>query len=87
MASDIRITDHALVRFLERVEGIDLDPLREEIVALTREAINAGASGITINGFLYNVDPKSRAVVTIYTPEQRKSRNPTHVKRYMEKER
>ena len=36
-ANDIIVTDHAIVRWLERVVGMDLDPIRAEI----RRVINA----------------------------------------------
>ena len=86
MADDIRVTDHALVRFLERVEGIDFGPLREEIASLTRAAINLGAVTTTIDGFLYRIDPRTRAVITIFTSEMRKTRSPEHIERNFRKE-
>lgn len=38
MSLDVDITDHAVVRWIERVEGIDLNRIREEI----RAAVMAG---------------------------------------------
>lgn len=36
-----RVTDHALVRYLERVKGLDVDAIRDEI--LTQRTIDAMA--------------------------------------------
>lgn len=44
-----KVSDHALVRFLERHHGFDLDKFREEILTPVRvEAIKAGASTIKV---------------------------------------
>lgn len=59
-----RVTDHALVRYMERAYGFDMGKLRDEI--LTRErigAINAGASRIKVNGLTFRI--ANKAVVTI----------------------
>jgi hypothetical protein len=71
----ITVTDHAVLRWLERVHGFEVEHLREHIASLTRDAINLGATSIQIDGFLYTLDPTKRAVITIFTPEQRKNRH------------
>ena len=71
----IIVTDHAVLRWLERVHGVDVDRLRGRIASLTREAIDLGATSIQIDGFLYTLDPAKRSVITIFTPEQRKNRH------------
>jgi hypothetical protein len=75
-AAPITVTDHALIRWLERVHGVDVDRFREYIASLTQDAINLGATSIQIDGFLYVLNPARRSVVTIFTPEQRKNRLP-----------
>ncbi len=47
------VTDHALVRYLERVVGIDLTGYRREIETATAHAIEVGASGLIHDGFRY----------------------------------
>lgn len=47
------ITDHALIRWLERLQGIDLTVFREEIAAITRRAVSAGACSVTKDRFRY----------------------------------
>lgn len=51
----VRVTDHAVLRYLERVGGIDVDRLRLEIAGKTEEADIAGACGVTINGYSYRI--------------------------------
>lgn len=47
------ITDHALIRWLERVQGIDLTVFRDEIAAITRRGVAAGACSVTKDHFRY----------------------------------
>lgn len=45
------ITDHALLRFMERVKGIDVGAIREEMKAPGLEhALNMGLRKVTIKG-------------------------------------
>ena len=41
---NIRLSDHALMRFIERKYGIDLDPVRRELIALAQDPAVAGAA-------------------------------------------
>lgn len=48
---DPHVTSHALLRYIERVKGIDVDALRDEILTEpVRKALSEGASGVTVNG-------------------------------------
>lgn len=47
----IRITDHALIRYLERVEGLDCERMRRELGARVDAAYRQGACGVVIEGF------------------------------------
>lgn len=47
------VTDHALVRYLERVCGIDLDGYRREIEARTAHAVEVGACALISEGWRY----------------------------------
>jgi hypothetical protein len=40
----IKVTDHALIRYIERVKGINLDDVRAEIARQAKPAIKAGAA-------------------------------------------
>lgn len=58
-AENPTLSDHALVRYLERAKGFDLNVFREEV--LTKEnisAINAGAQTIKVNGVKFKVSGK-----------------------------
>ena len=47
------VTDHAIIRYLERVQGFDIEALRANIAARVDEAACAGALAVTIDGFRY----------------------------------
>lgn len=47
----VLVTDHALLRYLERVRGIDLDKFREEIANLVRPGL--GGTKISTGGWTY----------------------------------
>lgn len=49
------VTDHAVLRYLERVRGLDIEALRREIGARVDRACAAGASGVQIDGFTYQI--------------------------------
>lgn len=65
----LRVTDHALVRFLERAGGFDVQGLRTSIQASLNRAVAAadeiGTSTFTVraDGLLYII--KSGALITI----------------------
>lgn len=75
----ITVTEHAILRYLERVKGIDMEELKKEIVSpLTLMKINALGSGYypceyvgDEGGEMYNTSFKIRvkdnAVVTVLT--------------------
>ncbi|SNY91431.1 hypothetical protein SAMN04515647_1652 [Cohaesibacter sp. ES.047] len=57
------VTDHALVRYLERVLEIDLDGVRQQIADETATAIASGAVSMRKNGLRYIF--KGGKVITI----------------------
>lgn len=57
------VTDHAVLRYLEWVHGIDLDFVRREIAAVTAAAIAAGARNLTRDGVVYQF--RDDVVVTV----------------------
>jgi len=50
------ITDHAIIRFLERVHGIDVQAARAEIEARVGQAVRVGACAVISGGFRYVID-------------------------------
>jgi hypothetical protein len=72
-ADDVRITDHALLRYVERVFGIDIDAVRREILTDgVAKGIELGASTITVNGIQFRV--KDRSIVTVIGADQKTHR-------------
>lgn len=59
----IHVSDHALLRYVERVLGFDLDRARADIAAIVGPAIRAGAVKIAIGGHTYIL--KGDVVTTI----------------------
>lgn len=54
--SRIPVSDHAMLRYLERVQGLDIERLRREIGARVDHAAAQGACGIIIDGFSYKIE-------------------------------
>lgn len=57
------VTDHAVIRYLERVKGVDIDVVRAEISELVETARDLGASGAVVAGWSYKI--KDGNVVTV----------------------
>lgn len=49
------VSDHALVRYIERVLNIDVEQLRREIGRRVDRGVELGATGVEIEGFLYKL--------------------------------
>jgi predicted nuclease with TOPRIM domain len=72
-AEDVHITDHALLRYVERVFGIDVDAVRRQILTDgIAKCIELGASTITVNGIQFRV--KDRSIVTVIGSDQKTHR-------------
>ena len=61
------VTNHALLRYLERVCGIDVEAIRGRIHAECSEALRHGARRITRHGVRYCIR-NGRIVTVIYDP-------------------
>lgn len=60
---DLMVSEHALIRYLERVKGIDMEEIRENILSpLVRAAMSQGDGKVKGN---YTVVFQNRVVVTI----------------------
>lgn len=52
----VQISDHALIRYLERVLGMDIEGLRREIGHKVDTALeHDGCTGIVVDGFSYKM--------------------------------
>lgn len=52
----ITVTDHALMRYLERVMGYDLQPIRARIAEAVRTGTEAGAKCVSAEGVTFHLD-------------------------------
>jgi len=50
MATRVAVSDHAVLRFLERVEGVDVRALKRRIRNAATNAARLRASGVTVDG-------------------------------------
>lgn len=50
------ITDHAMLRYLERVVGIDVAAHRREVEQRVATAVDLGACALVREGFRYRID-------------------------------
>lgn len=64
MTIEAKVSDHAIVRYLERVYGLDLDAVRREIMTPERETmIRMGAKRIVTDDHVYIID--NGVIVTV----------------------
>lgn len=70
------ITDHALLRYLERVQGIDMGEVRSQIakaVAVAEE--HEGCTGVVSDGFSYKIQNGAiTTVIPTHEPDKRAGR-------------
>lgn len=48
--TDINVTDHAVLRYLQRRHQIDIEGLRRHMAGLAARGVEAGASGVIVEG-------------------------------------
>lgn len=57
------VTDHAVLRYLERAHGLDVEFFRGHIAALTSTGVTNGATGVKVEGV--NFVLQGETVVTV----------------------
>ena len=57
---EIIVSDHAILRFIERHYGFSLDPIREQIIKLVKGPVGAGASSHSIDGITFCFDKSAK---------------------------
>ena len=60
------VTDHAVIRYLERGRGMDIDRIRAEIAELCRRGLDQGACGAKADGLEFRIE--EGVVVTCQHP-------------------
>lgn len=58
------VTDHAVLRYLERVKGIDIDAVRDELGRVVDRAIELGAGAAIVDGVKYVLNDKTIVTCT-----------------------
>lgn len=61
--AEVLIGDHAILRYLERVQGYDLDPIRKEILAICFDGVRMGARTVRWQNWLFQI--RDGCVVTV----------------------
>lgn len=72
----IHVTDHALLRFLERVGGFDIDGLRRNMASRLRDAAATGAPAVVIDGHAYCLTHNEDGSTTLTTVLDRELAGP-----------
>ena len=54
-ADQLPVSDHAVLRYLERICGVDVDAVRRRIFEAAESAVKHGARGIVVDGIVYRL--------------------------------
>lgn len=57
------VPDHAVVRYLERAKGVDIEAIRQHIAGLVRRGVAAGGDAVVIEGVKFVL--RENVVVTV----------------------
>ena len=69
------VTDHALLRYMERVLRIDVESLRLDVARIAQVGVEHGASGVQAGGYSYKLEgARVTTVLTAATPNIRLGR-------------
>ena len=49
MSRPVRVTDHAVLRYLERAHGLDVDAVRRHLSGKVETGVRLGAVGVTVD--------------------------------------
>lgn len=71
--NQITVSDHAVIRYLERRYGFDFEEVRAEILSpAVRTAVNAGAVGVKVTGGTFKI--QDRTITTFFTGKEERER-------------
>ena len=65
MSKRLIVTDHAVLRYLERLGGFNIAGLRRDIAARLQPAADAGARGVVIDGHSFVIDHSENGPVVV----------------------
>lgn len=69
----LRVSDHAVLRWLERVEGVNVHAIRRRIRRAVIRGVKEGACGVRLDGVQYNIayHEDAAVVTTCHSPHER----------------
>lgn len=79
MPPKVIVSEHAILRYVERILGLDLVQLKAKLERQVRAAAQAGASSFTEDGatFVFETTPTGEiCLVTVLTDKMRKGTHP-----------
>jgi hypothetical protein len=70
---EIIVSDHAVIRYIERHYGFSVEPIRAEILRLAKGAITAGAATLSVDGitFCFSESPRNKGAMVVTTVLER----------------
>ncbi len=77
MKKRLIVSDHAVLRYLDRIGGFDIESLRHQISTRLQPHADRGAQGVVLDGhsFLVNQNGDRGPIVTTVLPVTRSPRN------------
>ena len=78
----VHVSDHAVLRYLERFAGIDTEAVRKMIEEKAAAAVKAGALSLKIDGVVFLM--KGNTVTTCLTSEMRNNQREKQARIYGE---
>ncbi len=72
------VSDHAILRYLERLGGFNIEGLRQQISERLQAAADAGAEGVVIDGHSFLIS-KNEAGAPVVVTVIKKTRNPRNL--------
>ncbi len=68
-ATDSQVSDHAVLRFLERVKGVDIEAIRNEILTPERkDLMRSGCTAIKCDGYMLMIN--NYTVITVINTKE-----------------
>lgn len=69
----VRVTDHAVLRWLERIEGVNVDAIRRRIAKAVHRGAGQRAEGVQIDGVTFKLqyEISETVVTTTHSPHPR----------------
>ena len=65
MSRPVRVTDHAVLRYLERAHGLDVDAVRRHLSGKVETGARLGAVGVTIDNVKFVLEHHHLEIVVV----------------------